>query len=300
MRGFFTLLACLSLVCDASAMDGKLNNDANAKATGGTWNIGFGNANVETIVKTLNSWKVIPVTYDAALGSVVVATYKVEGKNFVVLCDELAKAINAKAVANGDGILITKGAGGNPAGGAGAAAPPAQTGGINWVTKNALACKAERKPVVLYYYDKLAKANEPLLNFFNSSLFMDPNVEKLLAGFTCVKLDTTNTLWPKDLAARGKNSGVVYLMTCEGNALAAFDKASGMPATKAFLDAANRTMVENTRVAEKYVKEDKAKLAQDEEKKDTVGGIPGLSGDKTVPAKTDAKKTDEKLEDENK
>lgn len=293
-------------MADASAMDGQLNNEANAKATGGSWNIGFGNATVETIVKTLNSWKVVPVTYDAALGSVVVASYKVEGKNFVVLCDELAKAINAKAVANGDGILITKGAGGPAAGGAaggnpgGAAAPPAQTGGINWVTKNALACKAERKPVVLYYYDKLAKTNEPLLNFFNSSLFMDPNVEKLLSGFTCVKLDTTNTLWPKDLASRGKNSGVVYLMTCEGNALAAFDKASGIPTTKAFLDAANRAAAENTRVAEKYVKEDKAKQAQEEEKKDTVGGIPGLSGDKPVPGKSDAKKTEGKLEDENK
>ncbi|MBI3829406.1 MAG: hypothetical protein HY291_07810 [Planctomycetes bacterium] len=311
------LVSCFVLCAGStSALEGKLPQATADKISGYSWNLTYTNANCDAIVKAINSWNMLKVTIDAELLNVVVPSIKLENRNVIVACDEFAKIIGAKAFAQGDGIHISrKGApaGGQPAGGGVAGpgpgpaagpgpgpAPMVAGGGINWTGKNQYACKVDRKPVVLFYYDKAAKPTDTILNFFNNSLFMDPNVEKLLADFTCVKLDTSNTIWPKDMSDRGKGSAAVFLLTCEGTPLAAYDKNSGVPTVKAFLDAAQRAAAENAKIAEKLAKDDKAK--QDQEEKDTKKsgtGIPGLDKKTEEKSADPAKsKTSAKVEDE--
>ncbi|MCW8129211.1 MAG: hypothetical protein KIS92_02395 [Planctomycetota bacterium] len=318
MRTLCLLAAFVGLLAaSAAALEGKLPPAAQEKASGSNWNLGFINAKGGDLVKTLNSFNVLKVTADADLNAVVVPKIKIEGLNFIAACDAVAASMNAKAFADGEGILISRKAGGPAAGpaggnaggnggnagggamGGGGMGGAAASGGIDWTQKNAFGCKAARKPVVLFVYDKLAKSDDQVLNFFNNSLFMDPNVEKTLAGFTCIKLDSTSTLWPKDMMQRAKTAGVVFLLTCEGAPLNAWDRAGGIPTVKSFLEACQRASDANAKIVEKYVKEDEAKQADEDKKKkdNTVGGIPGLGG-KTEEKSQDPAKTGGKVEDE--
>jgi len=181
---------------------------------------------------------------------------------------------------------------------------PGTTGAVaKWMSQEMDNVKSIGMPVCLYVYTNFKKAT-PDSTFLEGKDFLeDPEVQKALKGFHCIKMDVTRSTtipktWPRDMVEKFKQQKyAVILMDSSLQTQIIFKKKAfdAMEADpKAFIATADkiRKQEEKKKAAEK--KEEKEKEVAEAAPK-TVGKVPGLADpnekkDDGKPAKKDPPK----------
>lgn len=193
---------------------------------------------------------------------------------------------------------------------------------FGWERADINMVRSRKKPTLLYVYDSKVKSNSTAQNIEVTLLGVGqttPNakVRDAISGFYKVRVRADELGWPAEVIAKGKDGAALYVMTCDGTPVGAWWK--GNQATvNGFIDACKAAAAANDAVIARLEKNPPPKFehrklpeapqpkeeVRQEEQKPPPAKIPGLGNGndeekKTdAPKKTEAKKTEGKVEDE--
>ncbi len=183
-----------------------------------------------------------------------------------------------------------------------------------WQVLDLNACRAAKKPILLYIYDGAMKGVNNTTKSIEKNVFLDAKVKEAVSGFTYAMLRRDGKGWPAEFFARADGGAALFVMTCDGSGLGAWGK-DAPPTAVQVVTAAKQATAANTAAAERMAKkpppkfEDKPKevaganpAAAPAEKPPEKITVPGLGAD--APKQDAPKKPDEikkkagKVEDE--
>ncbi|MBI3831543.1 MAG: hypothetical protein HY291_18630 [Planctomycetes bacterium] len=131
---------------------------------------------------------------------------------------------------------------------------PGSQGGIPWGSSDLKAAHELKKPIILYVYDDKVKKENHLVTFFESEIFSEGEVQKLLQGYTCIMVSSSTEWLPGFCLAKAQGGAAVFLMTYDGT-IQQFWMKGQRPQLNEFVDMLKSVLASNPKVLERFQKD---------------------------------------------